>query len=786
MKVALRNRSFLFVLVISAVISFSLPMLARDSRVKSVNNQSDGVLVSTDAGVLRLQVWSDRVIRVSYAERAELPASKSFSVIGEPQSTAWTLTETADAIVVETKAVRVRVDRSSSAVSFLDLTGNAILEEVKGGRQFSPTPVQSLSGTAVQAAFVLRPQEQIYGLGQQQDGALSHRGSTVHLQQKNTTVAVPVMVSSSGYGVLWDNPSVTDVEIGVKGAEGIVSWKSEFGSMLDYYFSYGPDIDRVVQGYRQVTGQAPLMPRWLWGFFQCKERYASQSELVDVMSQYRERRVPIDGVIQDWQYWPKGGWGSHEFEQSRYPDPAGMLNKLHEMNAHVFVSVWARFDVGTQNGDELKKAGALYEPVLKNVYPVGEGRWYDAFNSDGRRIYWNQISSKLFKLGLDGWWLDASEAELSGNWGEFRGFQTAAGPGAAVYNAYPLMTTTGVYKGQRAENDKKRVAILTRSAYAGQQRNAAITWSGDINGTWDVLAKQIPAGLNFSISGIPYWNTDIGGFFGGDPKDPAYQELFTRWFQFGAFNPMFRVHGTGASKEFWQWDERTQQIWRRYVSLRYRLLPYTYSTSWQVTHDGGTMMRPLVMDFAEDREALNIADQYMFGRGLMINPVVQAGATSRSVYLPGKDLWYDFWTGNRVAGGQRIHATAPIETMPIYVPAGTILALGPELQYSNEKPADALEVRVYRGANGSFTLYEDEGDSYNYEKGVYSTIPFTWNENTRTLTIGARQGDFPGMLKTRSIHVVFVKEGHGSGVPERARADRIVKYEGKPVVITAR
>ncbi len=779
------SRSFRSVILVFVIALFSSTLLQAATQLKSVKKQNDGVLLQTTAGLLRIQLWSERVVRISYAPGPAIPSDNSLSTIGKQQNTHWTLRETPEAILVGTTALQVRVDRNTTAVSFLDSKGNPIAQEADQGREFASTPIENMSGTSVHLAFVLQPGEQIYGLGQQQEGSMSHRGTSVHLAQKNGAVALPVIVSSNGYGVFWDNASVTDVEVGIKGAEDLLRWKSELGPMIDYYFFYGPNTDNVIQGYRQVTGQAPLMPRWLWGFFQCKERYASQTELIGILSQYRDRKVPIDGIIQDWQYWPKGGWGSHEFEASRYPDPAAMVKTIHDMNAHVLISVWSRFDLGTKNGEELERAGAMYPPVLKNVYPPGQGKWYDAFSPAGRSLYWKQISSKLFTLGFDGWWLDATEPELSGNWGEFRWFKTAAGPGAAVFNAYPLMTTTGVYQGQRAETDRKRVVILTRSAYAGQQRNSAVTWSGDIHGKWDVLKKQIPAGLNFSISGIPYWNTDIGGFFGGDPKDKQYQELFTRWFQFGAFNPMFRVHGTGAGKEVWQWDEPTQEIWKKYVALRYRLLPYIYSTSWKVTNQAGTMMRPLVMDYSQDHQALNITDQYLFGRGLMINPVTDANANSRSVYLPGNAGWYDFWTGARQQGGLSVKAAAPIDIMPIYVPAGTILPLGPSLQYASEKAPDPLEVRVYPGADGSFTLYEDEGDGYNYEKGLYSIIPFAWNEATKTLTIGARKGEFPGMMARRTFHVVFVREEHGVGVPETQNADRIVKYDGKSVEIKA-
>ena len=602
-------------------------------------------------------------------------------------------------------------------------------------------------------------------------------------------VAVPVLVSSKGYGVFWDNPSVTDVDVGVKGKEGTVGWTSEVGKAVDYYFMYGPTADGVIQDYRELTGEAPLMGKWLWGFWQCKERYQTQAEMANIVAEYRKLGVPLDGIIQDWQYWPKRGWGSHEFDPARYANPAQMLRDLHAMNAHVMISVWARFDVGARNFDELESAGALYATALPGFswFDSQEtNKYYDAFSPGARRIYWRQMNNELFKLGIDGWWLDASEPDLTIHWGEFRNYKTAAGPGAEVFNAYPLEHTSGIYQGQRAQTDAKRVVILTRSAYAGQQRNSAITWSGDIRGNWGVFAKQIPAGLNFSISGIPYWNTDIGGFFGGKPTDKKYQELFTRWFQFGAFNPMFRVHGTGAGKELWRWDEPTQKILEEYIRLRYRLLPYIYSVSWQVTSDGGTMMRPLMMDFANDPNALDVGNQFLFGPSMMVSPVTQEGATNRSVYLPGQGAWYDFWTGKQETGGQRIDAAAPIETMPLFLRAGAVLPMGPVVQYASEKPAAPLEIRVYRGADGAFTLYEDEGNNYNYEKGRYSTIPLTWNEAAGTLTIGACNGKFPGMLKERTFRVVFVDEGHGAGSGDTEHVDQVVGYNGKAVVVAAK
>jgi alpha-D-xyloside xylohydrolase len=749
-----------------------------------IQKQSDGILLTTPSGTLRLQVWSERVIRVTFAPENKLPKRKSYSVIAKPVKTKWQLSETPDAVILETTAIHAQVDKKTGAVAFFDLNGTTILQESENGREFAPTTVTNLDGTSVEQKFVLSPDERIYGLGQHQAGVWNYRGTTVHLQQKNMEVGLPVLVSSKGYGVLWDNPAVTDVDVGKSNAE-ILSWTSEVGNAVDYYFMFGPSADDVIHDYRELTGAAPLMPEWLWGFWQCKERYQTQAEMTNIVAEYRKLGVPLDGIIQDWQYWTNGGWGSHQFDPARYSNPAEMVEDLHGMNAHVLISIWPKFDLGTKNFNELEKAGAFYSPVIPSVYPKGQQKWYDPFNAKAQKIYWAQVSKNLFSLGFDGWWLDASEAEFSGKWGEFRTFQTADGPGAQVYNAYPLLHTTGIYQGQRAQSDRKRVVILTRSAYAGQQRNAAITWSGDIRGNWTVFARQIPAGLNFSISGIPYWNTDIGGFFSGKPTDKSYQELFTRWFQFGAFNPMFRVHGTGAAKEIWRWDEPTQKILADYIRLRYRLLPYIYSTSWQVTSDGGTMLRPLMMDFAGDTNALDIGDQFLFGPEIMVSPVTRSNVITRSVYLPGHSDWYDFWTGERVAGGQRIEAAALIDTIPLFVRAGSILPLGPVVQYVSEKPADPIELRVYRGADGAFTLYEDQGDGYNYEKGAFATIPLTWNESSETLTIGARNGTFSGILKDRIFRVVFVDENHGIGGGETESADGIIKYTGKILTVRA-
>ena len=781
MSIIKQERNKLFIAALAVMTTVLLPACRTVTVADGVQKQPDGITVTTAAGVTRLQVWSDRIIRVTFAPGTKLPAKESLCVIASPVPTKWSLSEAADAVVLQTDALQARVDRKTGAVGFYDLKGNPILQELAEGAGEEP------GASVARRSFALAPDEAIYGLGQHQQGVWNYRGTVVHLQQQNMEVAIPVLVSSKGYGVLWDNPAITDVDAG-KTSPGVLSWNSEAGNAVDYYFLSGPTADGVIGDYRALTGAAPMMGRWLWGFWQCKEHYASQEELTNIVAEYRQRGVPLDGIIQDWQYWPRRGWGSHQFDPARYPDPAGMIRDLHAMHAHLMISVWAKFDTRTSNFNELDRDGALYAtavPGFSFYDPTETDKYYDPFNPTAREIYWRQMDDDLFKFDIDGWWLDGSEPELSGSWGEFRGYKTARGPGSNVFNAFPLMHTMAVYQGQRAASSAKRVAILTRSAWAGQQRNAAITWSGDIQGQWDVFAKQIPAGLNFSLSGIPYWNTDIGGFWSRQTSDQDYQELFTRWFQFGAFCPQFRVHGTAAPKELWRWDEPTQKIWEKFVDLRYRLLPYIYSVSWQVTSDGGSMMRPLMMDFADDSRSLEVGDQYLFGPAIMVCPVTRPGMTQREVYLPGQQPWYDFWTGARLGGSRDLDAAAPIDSMPLYVRAGAIVPMGPVVQYAAEQTGKPLEIRVYRGADGAFTLYDDEGDNYDYEKGEYSTIPLTWNDSNGTLTIGPRRGEFPGMVQEQTFRIVFVGDGHGSGVAETETPDAVVKYTGKRVVVKA-
>jgi alpha-D-xyloside xylohydrolase len=770
---------------------YRLRLGAGENLIPVVSAQGDatGATLQMSPGVLKLEVFSPQAVRIAYSPTTILPTN-SLAVIAAPANSGWTLTQTENEVQLVTAALSVRVNRGTGAVGFYDTNGVALLTETSGGgKSLLPANVGGFATWQSRQIFNLSPGEAIYGLGQHQSGVMNYRGTSVHLQQQNPGESgVPMMISSRGYGLLWDNPAITDVDVGQSSATQL-SWTSETADSIDYYFMYGPELDDVIASYRRLTGPAPLFGKWAWGLWQCKNAYASQQELVDVVTRYRTNNIPLDGIIQDWQWWwnianPSQGnaWGSHRFYAPNYPNPTNLMATLHASNVHALISVWPRFDVGIEHANELDAVNGLFPNVLNNVYPAGQGRWYDPFNAAARQIYWGQISEHIFSAGFDGWWFDASEGEFSGNWGEFRSYTTAAGPGARVFNAYPLMHTATAYHGQRSETASKRVFILTRSAYAGQQRNGAVTWSGDIGSSWAVFANQIPAGLNFVASGIPYWNTDTGGFNDNVATNPSYAEVFTRWFQFSTFCPMLRIHGNNA-KEIWRFPTVTQNTLINYNQLRYHLLPYIYSVSWMVTQGGYTMMRPLVMDFRGDTNVFNLKDQYLFGPALLACPVTSAGAVSRSVYLPAGGMWYDFWTGQTNAGGQTIVAPAGIATMPIYVRAGTILPYGPAIQYAVQS-VDPMELRIYRGTNGSFTLYEDENDSYDYESGSYATIPFTWNEATQTLSIGARQGSFPGMLTNRTFRIVWVGVGHGVGVPNTPTADHIISYSGSATELT--
>lgn len=747
------------------------------SGVRCYQRLPDGILLKTTFGSTRLQLCGDRIIRVIHSPSLDLSDSISLAVIerGTPPADRR-LGETEGRIVIATRKVEARIDFESGLVSFHAPSGDVILGE--DSLDMTPIEVGGEDAYSVELKFSISGGERLYGLGQH-PGIFNYNGHAVTLVQKNTEVAIPFLVSSRGYGILWDNCSLTRVSSFREGEGCKLSWWSEVADAVDYYFIYGPRLDDVIASYRRLTGGSPMLPRWAYGYWQSKERYGSQEELLSVAREFKRREIPIDVIVQDWKYWGKYGWNALKFDEDLYPDPAEMVRELHGMGFKVMISIWPRFGTGTEVYRKMAEEGCILPGTT----------CYDPFGERGRRLYWSRIRRAFLDIGVDAWWLDATEPEAAdpetGAWNFFSAFhdtRTAMGPGARYLNAYSLMTTRAVYEGQRGASNK-RVLILTRSSFAGQQRYAAVTWSGDILSDWDELRRQIPAGLNFCLSGVPYWTTDIGGFFSGSPASGAYREVFIRWFQWGAFCPIFRVHGTMYAKEPWRFGPEAEKILVRYIKLRYRLLPYIYSLAWKVASEGYTMMRALVMDFPHDPRALDIDDEYMFGPFLLVCPVTLPGVRERRVYLPETPGgWYDFWTGRRLGGGQVVRAPAPLDLIPLYVKAGSIIPMGPFLQYSDEKPPDPLELRIYPGADGTFMLYEDDGETYDYEKGMRSTISMGWDDEEGKLIIGERKGSFPGMLEDRTFHLVRVREGHGIGLGT-AKPDAVVKYGGKHAVI---
>lgn len=578
---------------------------------------------------------------------------------------------------------------------------------------------------------------------------------------------------------------------------------SELGDAIDYYFIKADNADGVIRGYRTLTGKAPIAPNWAMGFWQSRERYRNQNEIIDIVKEYRKRKIPLDNIVLDWQYWEDPKWGSHEFDVKRFPDPKGMITTLHEdFHAQLMISVWPKFNKGTDNYEEMRQKGYLFmnninhKPTRKDWVGIGyENTFYDPFNEDAGKLFWKQIDERLNSIGIDAWWLDATEPDMHSNLSidarKLNMSPTALGPGAKYFNAYSLMNAKGVYEGQRKSSPEKRVFILTRSAFAGQQRYGAATWSGDIVTRWSDFKDQIAAGINFSLSGLPYWTMDIGGFAVEKRYENAtgedlieWQELNTRWFQFGAFCPVFRSHGQYPFREIFNLAKEGSEPYNSmvyYDKLRYHLLPYIYTLAGDSYWNDYTIMRGLVMDFNADPKVQNIADQFMFGPSLLINPVYEFKVRNRSVYLPATTGWYDFYSGKYSEGGQTLQADAPLGRMPIFVKEGSIIPAGPEIQYVNERPADPLTLYVYTGKDASFTLYEDEGVNYQYEQGKYATIPIKYDEATKTLTIGERKGTFPGMKAERKIYVVWVRKDQPVGVNIHVQPQRVIDYTGKEV-----
>ncbi len=776
-------------------------------------NTGQGIKATVNEMDIRVMFYSQDIVRIVKTPANTQPAYESYAVIMEPGKPEVNVTRQGEIVEMNSQALRVRLHLETGKISFHDANGKNLLTEKDYGTQFTPAEFVSRtmvggipsgnpqSGGAsqggdaqpqprptfridtvrtmeVRQAFLLEENEVIYGLGQHQDGKMNQRGQRLILQQENMLISIPYFTSVKGYGLYWDNYSVTTFTDN----PWECSFSSESGDAADYYFLFGGNGDQTVALLRQLTGQATLYPLWTYGFWQCKERYKSQDEVVEVVSKYRELGVPLDGIVQDWKYWglENTDWNSLEFRNPEFPNPQEMLDKVHALNAKMMISVWPSFGNGTNIYNDMNQMGALI-PIVSSPR---ESRAYDVFNSKANDLLWKYMNQNLFSLGMDAWWMDATEPEfVNSTPGNFNYMTGLGRPLRDVRNAYPLFANKAIYERQRALTDSKRVFLLTRSSYVGIQRYGAGSWSGDIRASWDVFRKQISGGLNFSFSGIPYWNTDIGAWhpFGNvyntANTDPAYQQFYVRWFQFATFTPMLRSHGSGSPREIYQFGDRGYwafDVQEQYINLRYAMLPYLYSTAWQITKNGYSYMRHLSMEAPHDKKVYNMDDEYMFGSAFLVAPVLEENAKTREVYLPNSSKWYDYWTEELLEGGQTLQKEVPIEIMPLYVKAGSIVPFNKEkVQYAEEKPWSLLEIKVYPGANADFVLYEDENDNYNYEKGVYSEIPLTWNESSRTLVLGARQGEFPGMLQNRKFVISVVGE-----------KSKTIRYSGKETAVS--
>jgi alpha-D-xyloside xylohydrolase len=689
------------------------------------------------------------------------------------------VTRAADKTTIRTSKLSVEIDSKYGLLRFLDPNGKPLLQESpRVPRHYVSTEANGEKLYRVDQRFFPDALEGIYGLGQHQSGVFNQRGTIVELAQANTNVSIPLFVSTLGYGLLWntaskswfDNRFPTELKLTAESADAI-----------DYYVLYGPSMDRIIQIYRNLTGHAPLFGRWAYGFIQSKDRYRSAKALLDIAGEYREQKVPLDLIVQDWFWWKLQGDPEYSEDYLKpWRDVPAALNKLHEENVHAMISVWAKFDLRSHNYQEMKSRGFI----------IPGADIYDATNPAARDYYWKHLVGVKFAEGWDAFWLDSSEPEIWNGQSDavLDSLRLFIGNGARYTNVFPLLHTGGVHDQWRATTDRKRVFILTRSAFLGQQRYATTVWSGDVIGTWMTFRRQIAAGLNYQMSGLPYWTTDIAGYgwpYERDTRDPAYQELYVRWFQYGVFCPILRTHGhrVNNTNELFSYGRQTPTL-IFYDKLRYRLLPYIYSLAWRVTDDDYTMQRGLPMDWPTDRRVRDMGDEFMFGPAFLVAPVSEPGATSRAVYLPQALGWYDFWTGTRMPGSQTVQASAPLDRIPLYVRAGSIVPLGPVVDDADGQ-VNELEVRVYPGTDADFEWYSDAGDTYDYEKGQRRIVHLHWDDAARALHADDAKGSYRGMPERIRIRLVVVREGHGAEAEISAASDGEAWYSGKALRIAA-
>ena len=929
-----------------------------------VNRQEKASYVQTTSGIevsipnsltgirkIRLTPVTDQVIHVTGTLTEDFVPQNSLMAVSTANNAAvpFTVDTENGAIVLKTKALRVEIAKQSGLLTFRDAAGKRLLQQTELATQaLVPQVFNGSASYQVVQVFDAQDQEAYYGLGQHQQGLMNYRGRRVDLVQYNTEIGVPFFISNKGYGILWDNYSITragDIRdyqplsalklISKQGTEGWITasfakrsspenilftkpvselsinwltdqhkfpdsikmqdavvsyegslesglaglyqlqlkyagyvkvwldgklvadyWRqawnpgaaildldleknkkvkfkmewipdggesylgltclppvpealkntfamqSESGAGLDYYFIGGENADQVISGYRKVSGKAVLMPKWAMGFWQSRERYKTQDDILSTVKAFRDRKIPLDNIVLDWSYWKEPEWGSQQFDPARFASPEEMIKSLHDQHVNLMISVWPKFNKGFDIYHDFDKNGFLYKRNIEDGRRdwIGKGysnTFYDAFNPEARTAFWNLVNKRLYSKGIDAWWMDATEPDMHSNLPvEIRKElmnPTFAGSSTTYFNAFPLVNAKGIYEGQRKENHTDRVFILTRSAFAGLQRYAAAAWSGDIASRWEDMKSQISAGVNFSLSGMPYWTMDIGGFSvekryeaakGADLEE--WRELNTRWFQFGAFVPLFRVHGQYPFREIYNIAPESHPAYKSmlyYNQLRYRLMPYIYALAGQSFQQDYTIMRGLMMDFPQDLKASNLNDAYLFGPALLINPIYEYQAKTKEVYLPEGQGWYDLYTGKYFKGGQNLKVETSYERMPVYVKEGSILPTGPALQYTDEKPADTITLFVYTGKDGSFSLYEDEGRNYNYEKGAFSNIDIQYKESTKELLLSERKGSFAGMLPNRNFRIIVISPKKGKGLDFNQKADYSLNYSGKQMKI---
>jgi alpha-D-xyloside xylohydrolase len=791
-------------LLLSLLAIMMLTFTTKATVVSFVKN-SDGITFTLDKGLMKVKVCFDNMVEVKYTTLPVFMDKPSLVITNEWKIIpGFTVTENTGEIVIAISKIKVVVNRKSNAVKYTDLAGNIILaEDDAQGKTMTEATIAGINTYNCMSQFVSPADEALYGLGCHPEDSLSinYKGRNQEMAIRYMTGAIPVLLSTKGYGLMWDNYSVSNF-YGAEDGNTKFKYESESGNMVDYYFMYGPGFDQIIASYRTATGIAPMFAKWAFGLFQSQDRYKSQAEVLSVKDKYRNAKIPLDVIVQDWFYWEPNVIGSHVMWPVRYPDPKAMVDELHAANIHAMISIWPVFSKGTKTYEQMIHSGGMTDMQWMNVMTNILDNYYDAHSAQARDLYWKQAYDSLIgRYNWDAWWVDQCEPD-NGNVGAKnfmdlrRKSNFAIGRGIDYTNTYSLMHSQGLYEHWRKDIPNKRAFFLIRQSFAGEQRNAATLWSSDITCTWKAFKSQIPQGINACASGIPYWTSDIGGYHfqwqAPDWSAPINRELFTRWFQFGTFSPIFRIHGKGERAIFSDnWDAPMKANLLNYDNLRYRLLPYIYSLSWKVTNEGYTIMRSLAFDFRDDAGIQSIPDQYMFGPSILVNPVTEQMYSlpdskkikkTRKVYLPKSTDWYDFWTGKVIPGGQTIDAAAPIETIPLYIKAGSILPMGPYLQYATEKAADPIEIRIYTGADATFVLYEDENDTYNYEQGKYATIAMNWNEKDKIFTISDRKGDFPGMLKDRNFQIVWVTDKNGTGV-EPAKKAETVNYSGKELTI---